>query len=69
MESEACVEYCKRMAVQEPLQQYRHEESVVVQGVQPNTQPTNVGPGNDHVGRHNLNVAVSVELLAVLDGL
>ena len=57
------------MGVQEPLQQYCHKESVAVQGVQPNTQPTDVGPGNDHVGWHNLNVAVAVELLAVLDGL
>ena len=44
-------------------------ESAAKQGAQATTQPTDVGSGNDHVGRHDLNVAAAVELLAVLDGL
>lgn len=48
---------------------HSYVESVTELGAHPNTQPTDVGPGNDHVGWDNLNVAAAVELLAVLDGL
>ena len=53
-----------------PLQNtHAYRWSTAVHSVFLHTQLTNVGSGNDHVGGHNLNVAVAVELLAVLDGL